>query len=50
MALAYVRRREAYIMQRAMRILVVEDDPSTAGLLALWLTKAGFVVEVDHSA
>ena len=37
-------------MQRAMRILVVEDDPSTAGLLALWLTKAGFVVEVDHSA
>ncbi len=37
-------------MPRATRILVVEDDPSTAGLISLWLENAGFVVEVDHSA
>ncbi len=37
-------------MAKAMRVLVVEDDPSTAGLLSLWLEKAGYVVEVDHSA
>ena len=36
-------------MSQATRILLVEDDASTAGLLARWLLMSGYHVDVEHS-
>jgi DNA-binding response OmpR family regulator len=36
-------------MSQATRILLVEDDPSTAGLLTRWLLMSGYHVDVEHS-
>jgi CheY-like chemotaxis protein len=37
-------------MQTAMRVLIVEDDPSAATLFRHWLRAANYAAEIEHSA